>query len=409
MSWLVDYERLTAGQDGNFGQKDIVQSVKKKILNGTTNDTIVIKGPAGTGKTLVLAHIALQVPQKTGIFFVYTKILVKFLRSAFENANRADAVEQLGVDSFYKWLFTIYKNTFHESPPPLEPFEKKADHMIGRLSQQIKEKIFDYALIDEGQDFQPNVISFIRSITKVVVFVGDGNQAIYVGHKDDLSDLTTLLGNHDSYYLKLSIRISPSLIALLYPYISRIKEYKQGLKYLKRDPEKSSLKDSKPLWYRDIPYDDFLTYFAETLAMEYVRSGKNIAIVCYHNDDVANIADALRNKVDEKFVIHVTTELTQVVDFSENKIFLLTMHSSKGLEFDNLLYFHINSSPRNGEKKLYDNLAYTVYTRPKEDLIIYSPDNDIPLKSAMNLDYMTIIDALNTTDEDDDIEEIEIY
>jgi len=87
---------------------------------------------------------------------------------------------------------------------------------------------------------------------------------------------------------------------------------------------------------------------------------------------------------------------------------LLTMHSSKGLEFDNLLYLHINSTPRNGDQKLYDNLAYTVYTRTKEDLVIYSHDKNIPLKNKMNLDYMTIIDSLEETNEDE-IVEIDIF
>ena len=408
MSWLVDYEKLTKSKEGRTGQKEIVNSIKDKILDSSDNDTIVVKGPAGTGKTLVLAHIGLQVPNKTGILFVYTKILVKFLRSAFVNSNRTETLEQLGVDSFFQWLFRIYKNTFHEAAPDIESFDEKTDYMIERLSGKIKSRMYDYVLIDEGQDFRPSVIAFIRKITRVLVFVGDENQAIYVSHKDDLADLTKLFGEHTSYFLKLSIRISPSLIALLYPYISQIEKYKKGLRFLKRDPEKSTLEDSMPLWYRDITYSDFINYFSETLAMEYIRSGKNIGIVCYHKKDVVTVYEKLLEKVDEKFVVYVTKDLTQEIDFSANKIFLLTMHSSKGLEFDNLLYLHINSTPRNGDQKLYDNLAYTVYTRPKEDLVIYSHDKNIPLKNKMNLDYMTIIDSLEETNEDE-IVEIDIF
>ena len=134
MSWLVDYEKLTKSKDGRTGQKEIVNSIKDKILDSSDNDTIVVKGPAGTGKTLVLAHIGLQVPNKTGILFVYTKILVKFLRSAFVNSNRTETLEQLGVDSFFQWLFRIYKNTFHEAAPDIESFDEKTDYMIERLS-----------------------------------------------------------------------------------------------------------------------------------------------------------------------------------------------------------------------------------------------------------------------------------
>lgn len=406
MTWLAPYEGLTKLQ------KEIVAKAEARIANTQGEYGLVVKGPAGTGKTLVLAHIALRSTENTGFFFVYTNILLKFLRSALEESNRTFSSGSAGVDTFHTWLFRLYKAEFpFDNYPAAADYTDKVNQMIERLSGSIKGKIFDYILIDEAQDFRPNVIAFLRSISKVMVFVGDGNQAIYVGHKDDLTDLTDLLGTHDTEYLKLSIRISPSLINLLYPYMRRLEDYKSGIQYLKRDSETSPRKDSKPLWFRNVPLNDFISYLANTLAMSYINDGKNIALVCHHNEDVDDMYEKITREVDEEFVIRVTTVREQEVDFSKNKLYLLTMHSCKGLEFDNLVFLYVNSAPREGnrakeEKKLYENLAYTVYTRPKEDLLIYSPGKDLPLKDKMNLDYITILETLDTIEDEEDLDEI---
>jgi DNA helicase IV len=406
MNWLVDFDRLRSEEGSN--QKEIVLRAKEIIESGKDNQSIVIKGPAGTGKTLVLAHIALQVPDKNGFFFVYTHSLRKFLSSAFKDANQG-LTSGLSINNFHKYLFDLYKNTFHESPPPITSFDEKTDLMMDKISSRIRNKIFDYVLIDEGQDFSPKTISFLRSISKVMVFVGDGNQAIYVKHDINLTNLTQLLGQPESHNLKLSMRISPSLIKLLYPYISRIEEYKKGLKFLNKKNENGEVRDSKPLWFRDVDYDSFIKYFAENLVMDYIRSGKNIVIACYHNEDVKKVSEKLRELLQPEFIVLVTKDREDEIDFSESKIYLITMHSSKGLEFDNLLYLHINSAPIDDKDGLYDNLAYTVYTRPKEDLIIYSPDKNIPLKSMMNLDHITIVETLDLDSADEDIDEIKIF
>jgi superfamily I DNA/RNA helicase len=407
MRWLVDYENLSSRDGSN--QQEIVEKARELINGDTSQAAIIVKGPAGTGKTLVLAHIALKVPEKRGFFFIYTNVLLKFLNSAFSAANNAFTETNVGVNTFDKWLYDLYNNTFHERPPDISPYVDKAAHMIERLTPRITGNLFDYVLVDEGQDFRPNVIAFIRAVARVVIFVGDGNQSIYVKHEDDLSDLTNLLGEHKTYYLKLSIRVSPSLIKLLHPYIRELEEYQEGLRFVNRNGDANTLRDSKPLWFREIPLTDFLNYFVDNLALDYIRSGKNLAVVCNHNDDVDMVYDRIIADHSEELAIRVSTGRHQEVDFSQNKIFVLTMHSSKGLEFDNLLYMHINSGPRDGQTRLFNNLAYTVYTRPKEDLIIYSPDRTIPLKDKMNLDHITILDTIDTAEEDDDMEEIDIF
>lgn len=384
--WLKAISRFTDEQ------KDVYEKIVEGI-NGKGKYSAIIKGPAGTGKTLILAQVALQLRGKRGVMFVYTNSLRNFLVSALRNTGAPFTEMQTEMQTFYKWLFGVYRKNFGRYYPEGE-FKVKTDEMIDKLMPVVKADIFDFLLIDEGQDFSPKVIQFLIKVSKNIVFVGDANQSIFEIHEDDLSDLTNIVNPNEVHNLILSIRISPSILRFMRKYVFKI--YPK-LKTVKRDGSK----DSKPLVYHSCDLNDFLTYFIPNVGVNYLKADKNLVVVCRHNDDVISVYKKIKSITEQDYVKRITTEPDQDIEFSENLIYCVTMHSCKGLEFDNLLFLNVNNEPTNG-LKLHNNLAYTAYTRSREDLIIYSPDKKIPLFSYLDFDFATEITSLPSEDENDD-------
>jgi superfamily I DNA/RNA helicase len=386
--WLQPVNRFT------IEQKDIYDQLLLRI-NDNSNYSAIVKGAAGTGKTLILAQLALQIRGRRGIFFIYTNALRNFLISSMERADTNYADMQTGVETFYKWLFGVYRSNIG-GPFPQGEFSEKTDKMIGELIQNVSPNSLDYLLIDEGQDFSPKVIKLLKIISKKLIFVGDANQSLYEQHNNDLKDLTKIIDADENYNLSISIRISPSILRFMGKYVLKIYS---GIKTARREDSR----DSKPLIYNKIPLEDFLNYFMKEVALNYLHSNKNLAIVCRHNEDVDYIYSLVESLTSGSEVYRVNTSRDQNIDFSESAVYCLTMHSCKGLEFDNLLYLNINNELTGGVK-LFNNLAYTAYTRAREDLIIYSMDEKIPLFDYLDFDYATTIENLPSLNDNEDVD-----
>lgn len=395
MAWLQPIDKFSPDQIEAYNS--IIAGI-----NSNNNYTAIIKGPAGTGKTLILAQIALNMHGKRGIFFIYTNALRNFINHALHQTGSQWEDKECSIETFHKWLYHSYRQ--HKGTPPMhiEDFNERTDHMINDLMDIVGENVFDYFLLDEGQDFSPLVIQFLMKVSKNLIFVGDANQSLYQEHEDDLSDLTSLINPNEQFEVTLSVRISPSILRFMARWVDNIYN---NLQTVTRDDDR----DSVPLFYHSIEFDIFLEYFIKNVAMNYLQSGKNLVISCVHNDDVdrthATITTMLSENNQNK-VKRITTRRGQDIDFSENAIYCVTMHSVKGLEFDNLLFLNINFTPMGGPRAK-DNLAYTSFTRPTDDLIIYSQNQNIPLREYLDFDYATVINELpDDSPADVDIEDL---
>jgi len=373
-------------------QQNIFDKIKKK-LDVNSNYSALITGPAGTGKTVLLTHLAIKVRSERGIFFIYTNALRNYLNNAIGKHGTDITEMSTQVETFYKWLFAVYRANVGGRFPQGD-FNSKTEKMIEELQAVVKNDMIDFLLIDEGQDFSESVIKLFMKISKKIIFVGDENQSLYIKHREENGGLKELIYPNEEHELSLSIRISPSILKFLRKYVFKIYG---SLKTVKRDEDK----DSRPLIYKNIEKKEFIDYFISNVAEQYIKADKNLAITCRHNEDVDEIYNKIKQEHQSLKIFRVTGDRDQEIDFSDNAIFCITMYSCKGLEFDNLLFMNIFNEADDG-LKLYNNLAYTAYTRAREDLIIYSPTNDIPLTEYLDMDYATLVETLDNEDIDDD-------
>ena len=124
----------------NDDQKRVLASFNPATPN------LWIKGPPGTGKSLMLLHIAHKIlesnPQAQILLVVFTQSLAQMFKTALREFN------------CYFMVTTIYK--FMNDPQK-----------------------YDYILCDEVEDFTPKMLLTIDENADHVIVAGDSNQSIY--------------------------------------------------------------------------------------------------------------------------------------------------------------------------------------------------------------------------------------
>jgi len=132
-----------------------------QLLLKTLDESMVVSGCAGSGKSVIALHKAKQIQNEKGTDYqivVFTKSLCKYMNSG---------KEELGLNNEFNYLYNWVKNGHPSS---------------------------DFVIVDEIQDFTKEEIELIKGATKKhFFFFGDTAQSIYDGLKNtqDIIDIAS--------------------------------------------------------------------------------------------------------------------------------------------------------------------------------------------------------------------------
>ena len=171
-SWIIRRDRLDPEQ--------------KRIVDAQINSNIWISGFAGSGKSVILVHKAINIlerePNARIVFVVYTQSLVDLFKTGLATLQHSN----IAVKTIYEFM--------NEST------------------------IYDYILCDEVQDCTESMIRAIRErARKHVIVAGDKFQSIYekdVKYQEYTIEPQTLTSSlsTSSYELSKIYRLTPSII-----------------------------------------------------------------------------------------------------------------------------------------------------------------------------------------------------
>ncbi len=316
----------------NFYIKESEQDdFQVKIVNRRTDTSFIVKGCAGSGKTILALWKAKQIQNENrGSFqlIVFTKALMQYM---------SDGITQVGlkssnVDYFWNW------QTAKGAPS------------------------FDYIIVDEAQDFsEEDILLFKRKARKALLLYGDSAQQLYTFIKDKKTismDQMAVLTGFPTEQLVFNHRL-PKKIARMAQYISSVNDDLEGR------CTTEGVEKPKILKYNS--FESQLDAIAQTIKN---RSFEDVGILFRDNKSVERAYQYYSNKginVEAKHGEHMD------LDFNSDNPKLMTYHSSKGLQFEAVFLPDCYSSNEDSRNSLY-----VAVTRTYQSLYIFHSGNLSP-------------------------------
>lgn len=166
--WFQLFDGLTADQ--------------QSAVTAPADVNLVITGPPGSGKSLVLTHRILHSTQEPGLrakLLVRNRAMVGYLRGGL----RGVTIDPKTVDTADSLVMTLFRR-FVRGPLPELPtraldWPAIRATTLEAIMRRRPSPIFDISCVDEGQDLSPDTLKIIKRVSKHVTVAVNPSQAIY--------------------------------------------------------------------------------------------------------------------------------------------------------------------------------------------------------------------------------------
>lgn len=413
---------------------------QRKIIVQSINDDIIVQGAAGSGKTNLAIHRALQAKGKGSYAIVIFTIALKRMiaygmqalgldkeRIAYEwawinrgfdltgdvywekgNRNILYLVNDLDIRKFVRseksptsygidfadWVDSRFYNAFgrrvswfkeatYTSGFDVTNTERFELIPSGTMYKQ-SEDVIDYLIIDEAQDF--NISDYINRISphrgKSLSLFGDSVQQMnYKGSSID--DIARVL-NYKRFTLEYNYRLPKSIAKMA-----------QQLQDVKVDLLTNNLKDGGNSDYPNYPKPIITKYSSKEKELEGIVSRikmedlDDVAILLPNEGDVREVNKYLNDRGIKTQVHYRTGKIVpfrtiNTLDFSNNDLpCIITYYAAKGSEFDNVFVPFANEA--NGCTR---NSFYVACTRSSRSLYISYAGKRISYLNNVSPDFV---------------------
>lgn len=346
MAWLVPENML------DDQQRDFVENVDINQRN------VWIKGFPGSGKSVLLAYTMKRIKRKDPnakvAVVVFTHSLIAMFKAAFA---------EMGVAAN---IMTYY------------------EFMDGSSN-------YDYVLSDEVQDMTARVLATMNSRAKHVIVAGDENQSIFESDPKyreatvTPSQITSLLNCRD-FELGIIHRLSSSIIAAVERFMPNLNIFtarrdmtkrntqirlcsanspEQEVKYIIKEAQRAvNIGDTAAIL---IPTQQKILEFFQMTLTALGKSQWSVQLNRFGKIDYNKLNSYLRtNGTKLQYVGNGYGSFTE-----EGKICIMTYHSSKGLDFDNVFLPGLNQSLYiNSSERLSRTLFMVAMTRSRNNLYL---------------------------------------
>ena len=385
------------------------------------DDSCLITGPPGSGKTVIAIHRANEASQagKATRMLMFFRVLAGYTQDA---ADHGDNIEINGEQkTFNSWFWSLYWKVFKHGPPTMPDDKWKVDWQAVLMdAQQLTEGQKSDAnldlIIDEGQDIPKLFYLFATDFGSTTTIFADQNQGI-TDDPTSIQDIqeTTGIGPERTMTLTHNFR-NTFETARLASYIGKRTFTAESNQIDTADLENLA-KGNMPELYRQpieemIPRmlrmaanqsESHIGIFTDKLALQkkiFTQLSaqkaadpeyKNVKIQYYDSSEYYNRLKKSRRNGSSS-VPAVETD----INWQEPGIKLVNFISAKGLEFDTVFIpelqdlLTIHSDPEN---TLSARLFYVAVTRARLQLILsYGGSGEPAIMSLFPKEYLTIMD-----------------
>lgn len=339
----------------------------------------VIHGVAGAGKTLILVYRCLylaRVMDRPILVLCYNRPLAARLQQLIVEKGIQAKVQ---VENFHRWCrqqLLTYS----------EPLPANGEHYSELLVQQLIQAVdagripagqYGAVMLDEGHDFQPEwlklAVQMVDPASNALLVLYDDAQSIYARAASKFSFASVgIQARGRTTILKLNYRNTHEVIkvaaAFAQEVLTEADAEEDGIPLLA--PTSAGRRGAVPLLL-DLPnFGAEVRYIAQRLLelQDKGRAWKDMAVI-YRS---GFMGDRLAQTLGEAGI--PCASLTHVRDeheISKDSVKLVTMHSSKGLEFPVVFIPGLGYMPgRDRDEKDEARLLYVAMTRAMDELVL---------------------------------------
>ena len=265
-----------------------------KVINKKTDNSYIVKGCAGSGKSILALWKAKQIQDEhrgSYMYIVFTKALMQYMADGIKEVG----ISQRNVD--YHW------------------------HWVNRAGCPSA----DYIIVDEAQDFSKEDIELFKSkARKALLLYGDSAQQLYTF----IQDKKTVSMEDIQYFTKFPVEQLvfnhrlPKKIARVAQYINSENDELE---------ERCTVEGTeKP---KILEYPTVEKQYDAIIELIQNKHMEDVGILFRQNDEVEEAYNYFQEhglNVEAKFGKHMD------LDFTSDNPKLMTYHSSKGLQFENV-------------------------------------------------------------------------
>jgi superfamily I DNA/RNA helicase len=350
----------------------------------------VIKGPPGSGKTLVLVHRCCQLyryrPGAKRILLVcYNIALVSYLRRLLQEKGILLGEGGVQVLHFYELCSRILGEKIHYENEENDYYNLITDKALNKVNRgERRIRPFDAILVDEAQDFNNGML---KTISGLLAPKGD-----FIIALDPLQDLYRRKASWRSlgieasgrtHYLKKAYRNTIEIFEFTQRFIGAISPIEEQMSLL---PQDFAHHGDPPDIRRFESTEEIEAFLVDDISDSINKDGfKRSEIAVIYDDKVygpsrftydnralpMRILDTLNSRGIPTTWVSQDVRSKEMYDITTDRVSLISVHSSKGLDFD-IVYLvgmdHIRS-PGDTKDDLV-SLGYVAMTRAKYRLVI---------------------------------------
>lgn len=357
--FLIPYNKLSDEQ------RTVIRRVSRQSSN------LFVDGPPGSGKTLISLYILKDLIEQQNIrplLVIYNHSLYGYLRSALKELNLTDNVTIATKDKLF-WDLARQSNISASG----NNYDEKYESSLAQIQISTLHQRFDFAVVDEVQDFSEKEWDILNAISRRVTSLGDFDQGVYS------SNLKKERVISKSIYEKLTdiFRFHKNIATIAEKFSKKAAKLEQMVTRIEK----------KEVQLLDVPFNKENSTIAEILQTVSKQTGK-VGILAPSKHRLTNLSIYLESR-HIKHNFYNDNKALRDYDFDDNTPLLLTPFSAKGLEFEHVILFGYDDNDNCIEnlkiKNKLNDVLYVSITRTNSALyIIRTPSTVIELRELVN-------------------------
>jgi hypothetical protein len=348
-----------------------------------------LRGGAGSGKSLVIAHRAANIASKgrSVLIVTFNITLCNYLRSLMQKTMISFDMGLVEIIHFHGFCRNIMLDNYHPWPKDrtgTDFWRDEVPSIVKKLIDKSKtdnHRKYDAVLIDEGQDFNKNwydVLTQVLTENNELLLAADKKQNVY---RIDLSWISR--GMKGTQFrgpwreLKTGKRI-PRLIAEQANKFAEIFLPECDTEPIHEDPQTSLQFEPHIIWRNVAGIDDAISGSIKAIKWLLYKKYKPGDIVCLthkHSDGIKLVELLEKSNIEVNHIFSADgpkKRLKRSFVVGDDRVLACTIHSFKGWESQNVIIIPPYAQQSSGINTEEDYLMYTAMTRTMANLIVFN-------------------------------------